>query len=204
MTGLPPAFGSGGGGAGWRARGGTLNEVCPAVDFVLDMSGGVAGVVEPECRSWSVADFEVTFAMWAVMMVGMMMPSVAPMVLLYAVVGRSAGAVSRPRRDRLVRGGLSFGLDRALSFAATWGQWTLTRLALLTPMMESASSAFGGSVLSAAGVYQWSSSQRDHPDVAAAAGRLALRLATSARHVRGEALRGLSQAARVGSRNVGV
>jgi hypothetical protein len=34
--------------------------------------------------------------MWAVMMVGMMTPSVAPMVLLYATVGRNAAASGRP------------------------------------------------------------------------------------------------------------
>jgi predicted metal-binding membrane protein len=40
---------------------------------------------------WSAAHFVLTLAMWAVMMVAMMLPSAAPMVLTYAaVVGRVA------------------------------------------------------------------------------------------------------------------
>ena len=43
----------------------------------------------------------------------------------------------------------------ALSLAATIGQWGLQRAALLTPMMESESTLFGGAVLIVAGFYQW-------------------------------------------------
>jgi predicted metal-binding membrane protein len=35
-------------------------------------------------------------------------------------------------------------------------QWTLTKFALLTPMMGSTSSVFGGMILLVAGLYQWS------------------------------------------------
>ena len=90
------------------------------------------------------------------MMVGMMTPSVAPMVLLYGAVGRNAGASGRPLAATgwFVAGYLSAWI--AFSLAATGAQWTLARLALLTPMMESASGIFGGIVLIAAGLYQWS------------------------------------------------
>ena len=39
---------------------------------------------------WTVTDFLLTFAMWAVMMVGMMTPSATPMILIYARVGRQS------------------------------------------------------------------------------------------------------------------
>src|SRR4051794_33901765 len=39
---------------------------------------------------WSAWQFTLMFAMWAVMMIGMMTPSVAPMILIYARVGRQA------------------------------------------------------------------------------------------------------------------
>jgi len=124
-------------------------------------SGTMAGMdmgaaVEPAFRAWSVADFAFMFTMWAVMMVGMMTPSVAPMVLLYAAVGRNAGASGRPLAATgwFVAGYLSAWI--AFSLAATGAQWTLTRLALLTPMRESASGIFGGIVLIVAGLYQWS------------------------------------------------
>jgi predicted metal-binding membrane protein len=46
------------------------------------------------------------------------------------------------------------------SLIATAGQWTLTRLALLSPMMTSASPLLGGGLLLAAGLYQWSPYKR--------------------------------------------
>src|SRR5262245_52791843 len=53
---------------------------------------GVSAAAEPAFRPWGIADFAFVFIMWAVMMVGMMTPSVSPMVLLYANVGRSAAS----------------------------------------------------------------------------------------------------------------
>jgi predicted metal-binding membrane protein len=90
------------------------------------------------------------------MMVGMMTPSVAPMVMLYAAVGRKAAASGRPLAATgwFVAGYLSVWI--AFSLAATGAQWTLTQFALLTQTMTSASDILGGAVLIAAGLYQWS------------------------------------------------
>jgi hypothetical protein len=43
----------------------------------------------------------------------------------------------------------------AFSALATFAQWALTALALLTPMMAATSAIFGGIVLVAVGLYQW-------------------------------------------------
>jgi predicted metal-binding membrane protein len=117
---------------------------------------GMGSMLEPAFRPWSVADFAFMFAMWAVMMVGMMMPSVTPMVLLYANVGRKAAESGRPLAATgwFVAGYLLAWA--AFSLAATVAQWQLSRLALITPMMSSASNLFGGLMLVAAGLYQWS------------------------------------------------
>jgi predicted metal-binding membrane protein len=122
----------------------------------MEMGSSVGVAAEPAFRSWRPADFALMFAMWAVMMIGMMTPSVAPMVLLYAAAGRNAAATGRPLAATgwFVAGYLSVWI--AFSLAATGAQWTLTRLALLTPMMASASGVFGGLVLIAGGLYQWS------------------------------------------------
>ena len=65
----------------------------PAMDMPdMDMPGMLA----PEFRPWSATDFAFTFGMWAVMMVGMMTPSAAPMVLVYAAVGRQAFSQGKP------------------------------------------------------------------------------------------------------------
>jgi predicted metal-binding membrane protein len=118
--------------------------------------GGASAAAGPGFRSWSIADFGFVFVMWAVMMVGMMTPSVTPMVLLYTVVGRKAAGIGRPLAPTawFLAGYLSVWV--AFSLAATTAQWILTRLALLTPMMESAGGIFGGCLLIAAGLYQWS------------------------------------------------
>ncbi len=118
--------------------------------------GGMGAMLKPAFRPWSVVDFAYMFVMWAVMMVGMMMPSATPMVLLYANVGRKAAENGSPLAATgwFVAGYLLAWT--AFSLAATVAQWQLSRLALITPMMSSASDLFGGLILLAAGLYQWS------------------------------------------------
>src|SRR2546421_1521123 len=53
------------------------------------------GIMAPAAAPWSAVEFAFVFAMWAVMMVGMMAPSAAPMILMYARVGRQ-GKISGP------------------------------------------------------------------------------------------------------------
>jgi predicted metal-binding membrane protein len=109
----------------------------------------------PAAARWQPIEFGIVFAMWAVMMIGMMTPSAAPMVLLYARVGRQTAALSKPFAPT----GWFFGgyvlAWIAFSLAATLAQWGLQRAAMLTPMMQNASDLFGGLVLVAAGLYQW-------------------------------------------------
>jgi predicted metal-binding membrane protein len=54
------------------------------------------GIMAPANAPWKAIEFAFVFAMWAVMMVGMMAPSAAPMILMYARVGRQAKAESKP------------------------------------------------------------------------------------------------------------
>jgi predicted metal-binding membrane protein len=138
------------------AAAGTMGDMDMSGMDMSGMSGSVSAAAEPAFRSWSMTDFGFVFIMWAVMMVGMMTPSVAPMVLLYAAVGRNAAASGRPLAATgwFLAGYLSAWV--AFSLAATSAQWILTRLALLTPMMAGASGIVGGCLLIAAGLYQWS------------------------------------------------
>jgi len=95
-----------------------------------------------------------TFAMWVVMMAGMMLPSAAPTALLY-------GAMVRKHAERgmvlpavwvFVSGYLL--VWAGFSLAAALLQAALEHAALLTPMMASASKGLNGALLVAAGVYQ--------------------------------------------------
>ncbi|MER9136530.1 DUF2182 domain-containing protein [Mesorhizobium sp. M0830] len=123
----------------------------------VDMSnmGGMGATVAPGFRAWALADFAFIFTMWAVMMVGMMTPSVAPMLLLYAGVARKARADGRPIASTgwFFAGYLSVWV--VFSIVATGAQWLLARFALLDPSMATDSAILGGFVLIAAGLYQW-------------------------------------------------
>jgi predicted metal-binding membrane protein len=109
----------------------------------------------PAIRPWTVTELYVAFAMWAVMMVGMMTPSAAPMALIYARVGRQAAAQGKPLAPTLwfVVGYLLAWCGFALF--ATLAQGALLQLRLITPLLASGSDVFGGFVLLAAGLYQW-------------------------------------------------
>src|ERR1700746_3658074 len=127
----------------------------------MDMTGfrmipAGLGLMAPANAPWGVIEFAFVFVMWAVMMIGMMAPSAAPMILMYARVGRQGNVKGKP----LVATGwfaAGYFLTRIVfSLAATLVQWMIERAALLDSRMASASNVLGGIVLIAAGVYQWS------------------------------------------------
>jgi predicted metal-binding membrane protein len=126
----------------------------------MDMTGyrmipAGRGLMMPADAPWQPIEFGYVFAMWVVMMIGMMTPSAAPMILIYARVGRQAAREGKPfAPSGWFAGGYLLSWT-AFSLVATSAQWALERAALLTPMMESASNRLGAAVLILAGVYQW-------------------------------------------------
>jgi predicted metal-binding membrane protein len=126
----------------------------------MDMSGfrmipAGQGLMMPASAPWRPIEFAYVFAMWIVMMIGMMTPSVAPMILIYARVGRQAEMSGQPFAASAWFAAGYLVAWTGFSLAATFAQWALQRAALLNPMMEGASNVLGGVVLIAAGVYQW-------------------------------------------------
>ena len=109
----------------------------------------------PLLESWGAEDFLSNFAMWAVMMVAMMVPSAAPMVLMYASMNRQRRAAGRPLAPTgiFVLGYLV--VWSAFALLATTGQWGLHAATLISPSLALTSSVLGGSLLLAAGIYQW-------------------------------------------------
>jgi predicted metal-binding membrane protein len=115
-----------------------------------------SGMAMPQMQAWGAVDFVLTFFMWAVMMVAMMVPTAAPMILVFATINRKRREQQRPFVPTAV-----FLLGYAsvwtgFAAAATLAQWGLHSAALLSPMMVSTSSILGGALLLAAGVFQWS------------------------------------------------
>ncbi len=105
--------------------------------------------------AWSRVDFILTFLMWAVMMVGMMTPSAAPMILIYAGVARKAAAGNSPFASAgwFVAGYLLVWIGFAV--AATSGQSLLDRAALLSDAMNVSTPVVAAAILIVAGLYQW-------------------------------------------------
>jgi predicted metal-binding membrane protein len=110
----------------------------------------------PQMLSWSAMDFSLTFVMWAVMMVAMMIPSAAPMILVFATISRQQRAGHRPFAPTGVFLLGYIALWSGFAAAATMAQWGLHTVALLSPSMVSTSPLLGGALLVTAGVFQWS------------------------------------------------
>jgi predicted metal-binding membrane protein len=103
---------------------------------------------------WSAAYFAATFAMWVVMMVGMMIPSAAPAILLVAALRGHARASALGATTLFAVGYLIAWAG--FSLAATVAQWALSEAALLSPWITSERSGLGALLFIAAGLYQLS------------------------------------------------
>src|SRR3954447_9680180 len=126
----------------------------------MDMTGfrmipaGI-GIMLPASEPWRAIEFTYVFLMWAVMMIGMMAPSAAPMILMYARVGRHGRAKGHPFA---ATGWFAAGYLLAwsgFSLVATFLQWVVERIALLDSRMTIDNHLLGATLLIGAGVYQW-------------------------------------------------
>ncbi|MFP5305035.1 MAG: DUF2182 domain-containing protein [Gammaproteobacteria bacterium] len=125
------------------------------VPAALDMYGEMDGLSAwMMAATWDLRYLALMFGMWSVMMVGMMLPSAAPAILLYGRVVQARAAGPPVARVYAFAGGYLLAWT-GFSLVATLVQWGLSRAALVSPMMESRSAALGGTLLIVAGVYQW-------------------------------------------------
>src|SRR2546421_6790270 len=98
------------------------------------------GMLMPVMRSeWTAGYFVLVLAMWAVMMLAMMLPSAAPMILLHAAISRKTSEAQKP---------IAATALFVLGYVAVWAgfsvsaallQWMLASAALLSPMMQTSS-----------------------------------------------------------------
>ncbi len=129
------------------------------VDLTLgmgDMPKAVGeAVTTARTAPWSGLDLALMFVMWAVMMVGMMLPGAAPMILLFAAVNRKKREQAKPFVPTAIFALGYLAVWTAFSGLATGLQWGLQRAALVSPSMESTGAVLGGLIFFAAGIYQW-------------------------------------------------
>ena len=141
---------------GWLIAGAGV-DMQPLVSLMPISRGDshASGMAMDMPMPWSVGNCALTFSMWWTMMVAMMLPSAAPMILLYARVATNAQAEVRPATGFFLAGYLvSWG---GFSLAATLLQHLLERTQLLAPMvMASQSRWLSAAILVAAGIYQLS------------------------------------------------
>ena len=119
--------------------------------YLLRLAHGMADMADMPGMSMAPM---LTFAMWWVMMAGMMLPSAAPMTLTFATINnrrRERGSAYVPTALFVAGYLLAWA---AFSLAATLAQWALERAALMTPMMRTSSPLLGAALFLAAGVYQ--------------------------------------------------
>jgi predicted metal-binding membrane protein len=105
-------------------------------------------------RAWGSSDFFFIFLMWAIMMVGMMVPTAIPMTLVYGAVVRKAARQGTVVAPTLVFVAGYLAVWTLFSLGAALAQWGLDRAALLSPMMVTTSPVIGAGLLIAAGLYQ--------------------------------------------------
>ena len=112
---------------------------------------------------WTMTDVFLTFAMWTVMMVGMMAGSAAPVLLLFAasrakrlpaVALAEAGAESGVKSSVLMFGLGYLAVWTGFSACAALAQWALHQAAMLSPAMSASSPYLAGVILIVAGAYQ--------------------------------------------------
>jgi predicted metal-binding membrane protein len=111
----------------------------------------------PMTPQWSVTDFVLLFLMWMVMMIAMMTPSVAPLILIFAMVNRQKKAQQNPyvSSSYFLTGYLAAWT--AFSLLATILQWALQQISWLNPMMIITNKILGSVILITAGIFQFTS-----------------------------------------------
>jgi predicted metal-binding membrane protein len=140
-----------GAGLGMSAVSMTRGTGIPAV---AEMPGMADKMMAPAV--WTPGYALLMFAMWWVMMAAMMLPSAAPMLLLFARVNRTERARERPYVPTGIFGAGYLAAWGGFSALAAGLQWGLERLGLLSPMMTTTSYRLGGAILIAAGLWQLS------------------------------------------------
>jgi predicted metal-binding membrane protein len=118
----------------------------------IEGSAMMAGMGKVMNQPWGTGDLLLTFAMWGVMMIGMMAAPALPVLLLFAAMHAQRGRSVAPTVPSFGIGYLIVWL--AFSVCATAAQWALHEGALLSSTMATTSTFVAGVILITAGAYQ--------------------------------------------------
>jgi predicted metal-binding membrane protein len=124
--------------------------VVMADDMYGTMRGAAAWMMT---STWDVRHLLLLWAMWAVMMTAMMLPSAAPLLLTYAAALRGRGEPGAGRQFYAMAAGYVLAWA-GFSVVATVLQRALASALLLTPMMEPDTPIAAAVILAIAALYQ--------------------------------------------------
>ena len=113
-----------------------------------------AGMSMMERAVWTPGYAVLMFFMWSIMMIAMMLPSAAPMILVFARVNRQQHEDSHAYLATSAFTMAYLVTWAAFSLIATLLQWALESRDLITPMLVSSNVLLSAGILIAAGIYQ--------------------------------------------------
>ena len=122
--------------------------------MTVDMSHPAVRLAMPLDTAWSLPTAVAVFVMWAGMMVAMMLPSAAPMILIFDALERRNAPGAPATARSLAFAGAYLLVWIGFSALAASAQWGLQAGGLLTPMIVSNSEWLTGGLLVLAGLYQ--------------------------------------------------
>jgi predicted metal-binding membrane protein len=118
----------------------------------MDMGAGKVMLMPPP--SWSVGYAAITFAMWSIMMVAMMIPSAAPVIVRIASGAQGFSTAALFTVGYLI-------VWTIFSAVATTTQWAFDSAHVMSDAMAIRSEAIAGLIVVAAGLYQLSPLKRN-------------------------------------------
>jgi predicted metal-binding membrane protein len=124
--------------------------VVMARDMYGPMTGASAWMMTP---TWDASHVLLLWAMWAVMMTGMMLPSASPTLLMYGGAVRRRGSTAATGQIYALAAGYLI-VWALFSVLATVMQRTLANVLIVSPMMTLTRSDMGAGLLLLAGLYQ--------------------------------------------------
>lgn len=119
------------------------------------MASKVNDILMPQMEKWTFDDVLITFVMWSVMMIAMMLPSAMPMILIFSAVNRkrhSLGNQNVPTWIFLIGYILVWVI---FSLIMTLIQFMLHNFAFVSPEIIIINPILSGIILISAGIYQF-------------------------------------------------
>ncbi len=120
----------------------------------VKMAAGLTAIWMPVVWSFSLG--VLVFLMWWIMMIAMLVPSAAPVILLFSALKRRRAGLRHPVALTAIFLLGYLAVWAAFSLAATALQGTLAQWRIMSSAMALEAPLLGGAVLMAAGLYQFS------------------------------------------------